>query len=343
MARPTLKDVAARSGYALRTGKKVMSGDPTVRDKTRETVLQAAAELSYTPNRAASALGKQKQINLAVVYSKPSEIYFSDLEAGFQRCAGELFDYGLNLQYFTTADPGWEAQCAILRSLLDRDDVSGVIVQPVSENKLDPCIDALVQRGIPVVTVGSDAPGSRRLCFVGCDAVRSGRIGGQLLAAYTGGRGQTLVISDQSDQEQARKRAKGLAARLKECHPQMTLYQPTVEERTLTPSALTRKLLAENAVSGLFCTSGNNTITTGQLLRELNAPQISLVGFDLSPASSALMKDGWIQVILDQKPDIHAYEAVKILFSFIANGTCPKPVCTLPIYLYTSECLSTSD
>ena len=64
MARPTLKDVAAQSGYALRTVKKVMSGDPTVRDQTREAVMQAAASLSYTPNRAASALGKQKQVHI---------------------------------------------------------------------------------------------------------------------------------------------------------------------------------------------------------------------------------------------------------------------------------------
>ena len=98
-----------------------MSGDPSVRDKTKDAVLQAAAALSYTPNRAASALGKQKQINLALVYSKPSEVYFRDLERGFRRCAEELFDYGLNLHDFTTTEPGWEAQKAILDQLMESD------------------------------------------------------------------------------------------------------------------------------------------------------------------------------------------------------------------------------
>lgn len=343
MARPTLKDVAAQSGYALRTVKKVMSGDPTVRDQTREAVMQAAASLSYTPNRAASALGKQKQVNLAVVYSKPSEIYFSDLERGFRRCAGELFDYGLNLQYFTTREPGWEAQRSILDGLLNRNDIDGVIVQPVSANKLDPSIDALVQRGKPVVTVGSDAPESLRMCFVGCDAVRSGRIAGQLMAAYMGRRGSIFIVSDQSDQEQARKWADGLTARIQGSDPGIKFRVPTASEASLPTSILIRHLVQSGQIDGIFCTSGNNTIETAEILRELNAANITLAGFDLSPASAALMKDGWIDVLLDQKPDVHAYEAAKLLFYHIADGICSDSVYTLPIYLHTSECLPVSD
>jgi len=340
--RPTLKDVAAKSGYALRTVKKVMSGDPSVRDKTRDAVLQAAAALSYTPNRAASALGKRKQINVALVYSKPSEVYFSDLERGFRRCAEELFDYGLNLHDYTTAEANWQAQTAILDELL-HSDIDGIILQPISATKLDRNINALVQSGKPVVTVGSDAPSSRRLCFVGCDAVQSGRIAGQLLAAYTGGQGKLLIVSDCSDQEQARKRAEGLENRLAECHPQMAIYHPDAVEQALGHEELIQKLVLEQKISGLFCTSGNNTISAGKALRSLGASQIPLIGFDLSPDSSSLLREGWIQVLLDQKPDIHAHQAVKILFTYLTDGAVPEAIQRLPVYLFTSECLPASD
>ena len=43
--RPTLKDVVQKSGYALRTVRKVMSGDPSVRDSTKQAVLAAAESL----------------------------------------------------------------------------------------------------------------------------------------------------------------------------------------------------------------------------------------------------------------------------------------------------------
>ena len=341
-SRPTLKDVAAQSGYALRTVKKVMSGDPSVREKTRAAVLEAAAALSYMPNRAASALGKQKQIHLALVYSKPSEVYFSDLERGFRRCAEELFDYGLNLHDYTTTEPNWMAQKAILDQLL-QSDIDGVILQPISASRLDREINALVQQGKPVVTVGSDAPDSRRICFVGCDAVRSGRIGGQLLAAYTGGQGALLVVTEQTDQEQARKRAEGLEARLSEFHPKMSVFHPDADEQLLSPTELIKKLVSEQKICGLFCTSGNHTISAAETLRSLNASHIPLVGFDCSPDSKALLHRGWIQVLLDQKPEIHAYQAAKLLFNYLTNGTVPETIHHLPIYLYTSECLPTSD
>ena len=177
--RPTLKDVAAHSGYALRTVKKVMAEDPTVLPKTKEAVLQAAQALGYVPDRAASAIGRQKVIKIAVVYAKPSDIYFSDLEQGFQQRARELFDYGLHLEYRVSAQADWKDQENILLSLLDEPDLNGVICQPLSIDKLNPSINKLVQAGIPVVTVGSDAPDSQRLSFVGCHAYRSGRIAGQ--------------------------------------------------------------------------------------------------------------------------------------------------------------------
>ena len=338
-----MKDVATMSGYALRTVKKVMSGDPTVRDKTRNAVLEAAAALSYTPNRAASALGKQKQITLAVVYSKPSEVYFQDLEKGFHRCADELFDYGLNLRFFITTDPTWEAQRQILEELLTLPEIDGVIIQPISANKLDANINALAENGIPVVTVGSDAPASRRLCFVGCDAIRSGRIGGQLLASYLGNSGRIFVLSNDSDQEQARKRANGLALRIAEHHPEITLYQADKTDKQAASFHTLQNLLKMDSVDGIFCTSGTNTIHAAELLCSMNASHIPLVGFDLSEASSDLMKAGWIQVILDQKPDVHAYEATKVLFSYLTEHSIPCPVRTLPIYLYTSECLPSSD
>ena len=36
-------------------------------------------------------------------------------------------------------------------------------------------VDGLFEQGIPVVTLNTDAPGSRRLCFVGMDNYRAGQ------------------------------------------------------------------------------------------------------------------------------------------------------------------------
>ena len=130
MTRPTLKDVAERSGVSLRTVKKVMSGDETVRAKTRDAVFQAAEELHYTRNRAASALAKNRILNIAVVYSETTEAYFPEIKEGFDRALKEFSDFGLQLEWCITNERGCKAQQAILEQLLSRDDLDGVIIQP---------------------------------------------------------------------------------------------------------------------------------------------------------------------------------------------------------------------
>lgn len=337
--RPTLKDVAVHSGYALRTVKKVMSGDPTVLDKTKKAVLAAADAIGYVPNKAASALGKQKLIRIAVVYSKPSNVYFSELEKGFDRCAKELFDYGLCLEFHTTSVSNWKIQQKILNDLLHRTDLDGVIFQPISGKKLNNSINALISSGIPVVTVGSDAPNSNRLSFIGCDAYKSGRIAGQFIEHYLKASGTIMIVSDSSDQEQAYERARGFQERIRSSRPDLNFFIPSYSDSALSNSDLIRKLLVDQKIDGLFCTSGNNTILAGNICKELNRQDVTVVGFDLTEDVKQLMREGYLDIVLDQKPDLQACQATKTLFSHLTEIPCDVSIQTMPVYIFSSECL----
>ena len=96
-SRATLKDVAEKSGYALRTVKKVMSGTENVGEKTRTAVLQAAEELNYQRNILASTLSKGKTTRIAIVYAETTKTYFPEVEKGFMQCAEEFRDYGMSI------------------------------------------------------------------------------------------------------------------------------------------------------------------------------------------------------------------------------------------------------
>ena len=79
-SRATLKDVAEKSGYALRTVKKVMSGRESVGENTRIEILRAAKELNYHRNILASTLSKSRMIRIAIVYSETTKSYFPEVE-----------------------------------------------------------------------------------------------------------------------------------------------------------------------------------------------------------------------------------------------------------------------
>ena len=315
-----------------------MSGDPSVREKTKEAVMAAAKALHYTPNRAASALGKQTVIKLAVVYSPTTKLYYTTMEQGFRQCEEELFDYGLSLEYHTTTIPGWKPQEEILSQLLLRPDIDGIVLQPASQHKLDQAIDALVYAGKPVVTFGTDAPCSKRLFHVSCNAYQSGRIASQMLEKELHTPGPVYLVASETDQHQALERHRGFLERFQaRC--------PDVPVKTLTPQSIDQyysavyDLVLREPIAGIFC-SDAFTASVGAVLQSLGRPDIPLVGFDLTPESISLLQDEYIRVLLDQKPNVHSYIAAKLMFQFLSDGIQPDPIIHTPVYLYTSECIS---
>jgi ribose transport system substrate-binding protein len=72
---------------------------------------------------------------------------------------------------------------------------SGILISVADPGLLKDDIDQAVAAGIPVVTVDSDAPASKRLFFIGTDNYHAGEIGGQRLAKEINGKGNVVVFT----------------------------------------------------------------------------------------------------------------------------------------------------
>lgn len=337
IVRPTLKDVANRSGYGLRTVKKVMSGQPGVKEQTRECILHAAQELNYTRNQAASALARNRKIRIAVVYNIVIDnAYYPEVEMGFAQAEQELRDFGLELELLTSTEHWSLYQPGILCQLIDRRDIDGVILAPGSGTQLNELIAQLQEAGKSVVTFGSDTVGSRRIFHVGSDGYRSGRIAAQILANYIGKRGKVYLFSGLSDDVQDKGRREGFCDRIREHYPNITVHMVNALEGDY--AELVRSVVEGGDAAGLFCTDAR-TILAGKVLQELNRTDIPLVGFDLSEEGKVLMRDGFIKVIIEQKPELFSYLAAKRLFTYLTEGKMHQEVEQTPMYIITSECL----
>ncbi|MEU9912761.1 LacI family DNA-binding transcriptional regulator [Streptomyces sp. NPDC051001] len=88
--RPTIKDVARRSGVSRSTVSRVINGEPKVRAEVVEQVRQVIAELGYVPNQAARQLVTHRTNAVAVVADQPDgrlflDPYFDRLLRGIRR------------------------------------------------------------------------------------------------------------------------------------------------------------------------------------------------------------------------------------------------------------------
>ena len=340
--RATLRDVAKKSGYALRTVKKVMGGTESVAEKTRAEVLQAAVELNYQRNLLASTLSKGRVRRVAIVYSETTKAYFPEVQRGFAQCAEDLRDYGLEIEFHKNFDRDADRQIDIFNEIIGGTaaggGIDGLIVQPMSQTRLNPYIDRLTELGKPVITFGADAPSSSRLCYIGPDAYKSGRIGAQILANYIGKSGHVAVISDNNEHMQTINRIRGFADRVREHYPEIEVTNLNIPLNSSLYYELVKTIVTNESYKGIFCTDANSYIA-GEVLRDLGARDTAVVGFDISQTAAELMRQGYVKVIIEQNPYQFSYSALRIMFKRLYLGLLPEKIQHTPLSILTSECL----
>ena len=72
---------------------------------------------------------------------------------------------------------------------------AGILISVADASALQPGIDAAVAAGIPVITMDSDAAGSRRLYFIGTNNLEAGRLGGRRVVEKLGGKGNVVIFT----------------------------------------------------------------------------------------------------------------------------------------------------
>ena len=72
---------------------------------------------------------------------------------------------------------------------------AGILISPADANLMKADIDAAIAAGIPVITLDSDAPSSKRLLFIGTNNYQAGVMGGRVLAKQLQGKGNVVVFT----------------------------------------------------------------------------------------------------------------------------------------------------
>ena len=117
--------------------------------------------------------------------------YWQSAFSGLKRAANEL---GIHAEMIgpETYDP--KLQRDRFRELLSKKP-TGIMVSAADPQVMKPEINAAIAAGIPVITMDSDAPGSRRLFFIGTNNYQAGLIGGRVLVKKLNGKGQIVVYT----------------------------------------------------------------------------------------------------------------------------------------------------
>jgi LacI family transcriptional regulator len=154
----TIRDVAAAAQVSAGTVSRVLNGKRDVGDELRHRVLAVVAELGYRPNGAARSLRTRAAMVLGVIISDVTNSFFTAVVRGAE-------DKAQNAGYsvvLANADEDLRKEARYLEVAV-AEQMAGVLLSPASSRLTS--IDALAERGIPVVTI------DRRLTSAPVDSV----------------------------------------------------------------------------------------------------------------------------------------------------------------------------
>lgn len=102
--------------------------------------------------------------------------------------------------------------------------VSGIVVQGTDHQEFIDAVNKASAKGIPVITIVTDAPSSLRKTYVGSDHYEEGLLMGHQVASNMGGTGKVAIVSGSEPTSYERQRQEGLLGVL-DLYPNIEIIQ----------------------------------------------------------------------------------------------------------------------
>jgi ribose transport system substrate-binding protein len=190
---------------------------------------------------------------------------------------------------------------------------SGILVSGADPVGMKDPIDAAIAKGIPVITLDSDVPTSKRLTFIGTNNYQAGLMGGRVLAERLHNKGD-IVVYTMPGQINLDERLQGYKNIVAE-HPQIKIIR--VVDVKGTPSIAfdtTEELLkGKSTPDGFVCLVSTACQEVADVLDRHKVDGKVLVGMDSDAATLTWIQKGKIAATVAQKPFTMAYYGIIML------------------------------
>ena len=270
----TIKDIAKKTNFSVKTVSRVLNSDPMVRDNTREQILKTIKEYGYRPNIIARSLRQQKTNMIGFIIPDVLNASFPTLFKG----ASDVFEKNGYYSFLSSSDNNIEKEYEFIRdfnSML----ISGMVLIPSYSQ--DRNVDIFNGLLTPLVIV------DRELEDINKDTVIiSNKQGAYDATKYLISRGhkKIIILSASSKIKSAEKRLEGWQIAMKENN----LYSDELVfsgEFSINSGYIMMNdaLKSIDKVEGVF--ASNDYIAMGAMRaieeRQLRIPRdISIIGFD---------------------------------------------------------------
>jgi ribose transport system substrate-binding protein len=191
---------------------------------------------------------------------------------------------------------------------------AGLLVSVADTATMQPAINDAIDAGIPVITIDSDAPASKRLYFIGTNNLAAGRLGGQRVVEKLHGKGNVVFYTmPQTNLDERLKGYKDVFAD----HPAIKIVEvANIKGDAGNAFDRTQHWLTEKGVEHIdafICLEASAGKDVAESVKRNNATDRLVIAMDTDEATLNLVKSGVIDATIAQKPYTMTFYGLKAL------------------------------
>jgi len=235
--------------------------------------------------------------------------YWQAAGAGFSKAASQ---FKIRTDYLGPNNYDAKAE----REALDRavqQKATGILLAVTDPALLKDGIDKAIAAGIPVVTIDSDAPASKRLFFIGTNNYQVGVTGGQRLAQELKGKGNVVVFT-MPDQHNMQDRLRGYRDALDRSGIKITRVVDIQGDPRIAFDTTTQIIGKEkDKVDAFVCLEAQSGKEVAGVLNSYKVTGKVVMAMDTDPETLDWIKKGGIAATIAQKPYSMAFVGMQML------------------------------
>ena len=336
MKKLTITEFAKKIGVGVATVDRVLNDWGGVSPAMENLILKAARDAGLKrilPEK------HRPSWQLEVLLSSNKSFFFEQLAKDFSMLADNLGYRRITLHKTLFSEASPEKMAKHIEASSKKMDALIIFAHesPLIYEMLTLC----KSRGVPVITLVADLPGSDRLCHVGIDQYSAGRTSGFVLGGMLPSHGDVVIISGRTQYAVHRQRVDGFISVMQKFYPKINVREPiySQDERELISLLLNRTLASDKDIVGIYNTGMGNT-QVSEILNDYNLRgKVVYVTHELYNTTRQLLEQRVLTLTIDQNTLRHAQLAITLALHYLEMGEQPDEYKSgkVDFMLYTPE------
>ena len=337
----TMKDIAKKAGISVGTVHRVIHKRGYVSKKAAEKVNKIIEELGYKPNIFARNLKRTKNYRFGVLIPNESQDdYFWKFHTeGIQQAEKELVSQKLSIEYFNFDRYSYISYSLACERALSAK-LDGLVITPVLTSVSIEFLEK-IPNNLPYILIDTNIPNPKCLSYILQDSYLSGRVAGQLMDVKVSKKGTIAILKFSPTSLQIDERIRGFSDYIDEKRPELNLIHINMKsqaKRGEIEEKLEENILnMKGKLTGVFV---SNTLTfyAAKVIKDnFKKNKIPVIGYNLITKNVEYLKEGYIDFLINEKPEVQGYKAIYELYRSVVLGEEIQNSFMMPIDIITSE------